>query len=86
MTILIDWLPSMFARHPAIARELEASRSRQESLARAKPHEETAIQLEKIDPALRGLVEAIVQSLAEGKLVQAKLNALGLVDACKARP
>jgi phage terminase small subunit len=73
------------ARHPGIAAALAASRERQEARRRLKPYQEIALELERIDPDIRGLVEALIQSLAEGKLIQAKMTASGLIDALKAR-
>jgi phage terminase small subunit len=68
------------ACHPGIARALEEAHARREARRRLKPYQEIALQFEKIDPALRGFVEGIIQSLAEGKRIQAKMNASGLLD------
>jgi phage terminase small subunit len=67
------------ARHPAIARELQANRSRQESLTR---HEETALRLESIDTDARGIVERLIQALAEKDIIQARFSIWSLQEFC----
>jgi hypothetical protein len=71
------------AKHPAIAAELQSIRERQESLARLKPHEETALRLEGIDPDARDILELIIRYLAEKNVIQARLSIWSLQEFCK---